>query len=80
MNLFAQPDAGPPPVPRDVLVLCDRAASEGLVKAADARRMLHLMDDSPLIEWMRLAADPRVRFIPGVGILSEAMVTTIRGE
>ncbi len=79
-NLFLLPEAAPPPVPQDVLALCDRAASEGLVKAADARRTLHLLDDSPLIEWMRLAADPRVRFIPGVGILSESMVTTIRGE
>lgn len=79
-NLFALPEAVPPPVPQDVLALCDRAASEGLVRAADARRTLHLLDDSPLIEWMRLAADPRVRYIPGVGICSEAMVTTIRGE
>ena len=79
-NLFALPDAAPPPVPQDVLALCDRAANEGLVRVADARRTLHLLDDSPLIEWMRLAADPRVRFIPGVGILSESMVTTIRGE
>ena len=79
-NLFALPEAAPPPVPADVRALCDRAASEGMVKAADARRTLHLLDDSPLIEWMRLAADPRVRFIPGVGILSESMVTTIRGE
>ncbi len=79
-NLFLLPEAAPPPVPSDVLALCDRAASEGMVKAADARRTLHLLDDSPLIEWMRLAADPRVRFIPGVGILSESMVTTIRGE
>ena len=79
-NLFLLPEAAPPPVPADVRALCDRAASEGLVKAADARRTLHLLDDSPLIEWMRLAADPRVRFIPGVGILSESMVTTIRGE
>lgn len=79
-NLFALPESAPPPVPADVRALCDRAASEGMVKAADARRTLHLLDDSPLIEWMRLAADPRVRFIPGVGILSESMVTTIRGE
>ena len=79
-SLFALPAAAPPTVPRDVLALCDRAASEGMVKAADARRTLHLLDDSPLIEWVRLAADPRVRYIPGVGICSEAMVTTIRGE
>ncbi|MGI4791368.1 MAG: DUF790 family protein [Janthinobacterium lividum] len=79
-SLFALPAAAPPTVPRDVLALCDRAASEGMVKAADARRTLHLLDDSPLIEWIRLAADPRVRYIPGVGICSEAMVTTIRGE
>jgi len=79
-NLFALPDAGPPPVPHDVLALCDRAASEGLVKAAEMRRTLHLIDESPLIEWVRLAADPRVRYIPGVGLLSESMVTTIRGE
>ena len=79
-NLFALPDAPPPPVPHDVLALCDRAASEGMVKTADIRRTLHLLDESPLIEWVRLAADPRVRYIPGVGLLSEAMVTTIRGE
>jgi hypothetical protein len=79
-NLFALPEAVPPSVPQDVLALCDRAVSEGMVKAADARRTLHLLDDSPLIEWMRLAADPRVRYIPGIGILSESMVTTIRGE
>ena len=79
-NLFALPDAAPPPVPHDVLALCDRAANEGMVKTADIRRTLHLLDESPLIEWVRLAADPRVRYIPGVGLLSEAMVTTIRGE
>ena len=79
-NLFALPDAGPPPVPHDVLALCDRAASEGLVRVAELRRTLHLLDESPLIEWVRLAADPRVRYIPGVGLLSESMVTTIRGE
>ena len=79
-SLFALPEAGPPPVPRDVLALCDRAASEGLVRTADLRRTLHLTDESPLIEWVRLAADPRVRYIPGVGLLSESMVTTIRGE
>ena len=79
-NLFALPDAAPPTVPHDVLALCDRAASEGMVKTADIRRTLHLLDESPLIEWVRLAADPRVRYIPGVGLLSEAMVTTIRGD
>ena len=79
-NLSALPDALPPPVPHGVLALCDRAASEGMVKVADIRRTLHLLDDSPLIEWVRLAADPRVRYIPGVGLLSEAMITTIRGE
>ena len=79
-SLFALPDAAAPTVPRDVLALCDRAASEGMIKAADVRRTLHLLDESPLIEWMRLAADPRVRYIPGVGLLSESMVTTIRGE
>ncbi len=79
-NLFALPEAAPPAVPHDVLALCDRAASEGLVKTAELRRTLHLLDESPLIEWVRLAADPRVRYIPGVGLLSEAMVTTIRGE
>ena len=65
---------------RTVFWMCDRAASEGMVKVADIRRTLHLLDDSPLIEWVRLAADPRVRYIPGVGLLSEAMITTIRGE
>ena len=79
-NLFALPDALPPPVPHDVRALCDRAANEGMVKSADIRRTLHLLDESPLIEWVRLAADPRVRYIPGVGLLSEAMVTTIRGD
>ncbi len=79
-NLFLLPDTAPPPVPRDVLALCDRAASEGMIKVADLRRTLHLLDDSPLIEWVRLAADPRVRYIPGVGLFSESMITTIRGE
>jgi predicted nuclease of restriction endonuclease-like RecB superfamily len=79
-NLFALPDPAGPTVPRDVLALCDRAASEGMIKAAEVRRTLHLLDESPLIEWMRLAADPRVRYIPGVGLCSEAMITTIRGK
>ena len=79
-NLFALPAPALPTVPRDVLALCDRAASEGMVRAADMRRTLHLLDESPLIEWVRLAADPRVRYIPGVGLCSESMITTIRGE
>ena len=79
-NMFLLPEAAPPPVPQDVLALCDRAASEGLVKAADARRTLHLLDDSPLIEWMRPCGGPACALYPGVGILSESMVTTIRGE
>lgn len=77
-SLFALPTAGPPAVPSDVRTLCDRAASEGLVRSADARRVLHLLDESPLIEWVRQAADPRVRYVPGVGLCSREMVAAIQ--
>jgi len=73
-SLFALPPAAPPAVPADVRALCDRAAREGLVRAADARRTLHLLDESPLIAWVRLCEDPRVRYVPGVGLCSREMV------
>ena len=79
-SLFAQAPAGPPAVPADVRALCDRAAREGLVRAADARRTLHLLDESPLIAWVRQCADPRVRYVPGVGLCSQEMVAAIQGE
>ncbi|BDI29127.1 hypothetical protein CCAX7_11780 [Capsulimonas corticalis] len=67
-------------VPADVLALCDRAAAQGMVRASDAQRTLHLLDESPLIEWIRRAGDTRVRYIPGVGLCSEAMVAAIAGS
>ncbi len=79
-SLFALPAPARPAVPADVLTLCDRAATEGLVRAADARRTLHLLDESPLIEWVRQCADPRVLYIPGVGLCSSAMVSAIQGQ
>ena len=79
-SLFALPPAAPPAVPQDIRALCDRAASEGLVRAADARRTLHLLDESPLIEWVRQAADPRVRYVPGIGLCSQNLVAAIQGE
>ena len=83
-SLFALAPAAPPAVPADVRALCDRAAHEGLVRAADARRTLHLLDESPLIAWVRLCKDPRVRYVPGVGLCSREMVqdmaTAIQGE
>ncbi len=77
-SLFSLPPSSPPAVPSDVRALCDRAASEGLVRSADARRVLHLLDESPLIEWVRQAADPRVRYVPGVGLCSREMVAAIQ--
>ena len=79
-SLFALAPAGPPAVPADVRALCDRAAREGLVRAADARRTLHLLDESPLIAWVRQCEDPRVRYVPGVGLCSREMVAAIQGE
>ncbi len=79
-SLFALPAPPAAAVPNDVLALCDRAARNGMVRAADARRVLHLLDESPLIEWVRLAADPRVRYIPGVGLCSQELVTAIQGD
>jgi len=79
-SLFTLPTETPPAVPGDVRVLCDRAAAEGMVRAAEVRRVLHLLDESPLIEWVRQAADPRVRYIPGVGLCSQDMITAIHGE
>ena len=52
-NLFAAPDAALPDIPSDVRVLCEKAASEGMVRMAEAQRTLHLLDEGPLIEWMR---------------------------
>ena len=57
--------------------LCDRAAAQGMVRAADAQRALHLLDESPLIEWVRQARDSRVRYIPGVGLCSQELVAAI---
>ncbi len=83
-SLFALPPAAPPAVPADVRALCDRAAREGLVRASDARRTLHLLDESPLIAWVRQCEDPRVRYVPGVGLCSREMVqdmaAAMRGE
>ena len=79
-SLFALPPVQSPAVPNDVRALCDKAAREGLVRSADARRALHLLEDSPLIEWVRQAADPRVRYVPGVGLCSQEMVAAIQGE
>ncbi len=67
-------------VPSDVRTLCDQAAKNGMVRAADARRVLHLLDESPLIEWVRLCEDPRVRYIPGVGLCSQELVAAIQGD
>lgn len=77
-NLFALPAAKPAAVPQDVRALCDRAATQGLVRAADAQRTLHLLDEAPLIAWVRQAADPRVRYIPGLGLCAESMVSAIQ--
>ncbi len=79
-SLFALAPAAPPAVPADVRALCDRAAREGLVRAADARRTLHLLDESPLIAWVRQCEDPRVRYVPGVGLCSREMVAAIQGD
>lgn len=79
-NLFALPDAPAPVIPGDVRALFERAATHGLVRTADAQRALHLLDESPLIEWVRQAADPRVRFIPGVGLLSQELAAAIARE
>ncbi len=77
-NLFALPAPKTPAVPHDVRALCDRAATQGLVRAAEAQRALHLLDEEPLIAWVRQAADPRVRYIPGLGLCAEAMVSAIQ--
>lgn len=74
-SLFALPAV--PAIPSDVRALFERAAEHGLVRAADAQRTLHLLDESPLIEWVRQAADPRVRYIPGVGLLSQELAAAI---
>ena len=79
-SLFALPPPLTPSVPGDVRALCDQAARNGMVREADARRVLHLLDESPLIEWVRLCEDPRVRYIPGVGLCSQEMVTAIQGS
>ena len=79
-SLFALAPAASPAVPADVRALCDRAAREGLVRASDARRTLHLLDESPLIAWVRQCEDPRVRYVPGVGLCSREMVAAIMAE
>lgn len=76
-NLLTPLERPLPDVPRDVRALCDRAAASGMVPAAEARRTLHLLDESPLIEWIRRAADPRVRYIPGIGLCSQELVAAI---
>ena len=76
-NLFTLPVRAEPEVPRDVRALCDRAAATGMVDAAGALRSLHLLDESPLIEWVRRAADPRVRYLPGIGLCSQELVAAI---
>ena len=48
-----------------------------MVDAAGALRALHLLDESPLIEWVRRAADPRVRYLPGIGLCSQELVAAI---
>ncbi len=79
-NLFALPDRAQPTVPQDIRALCDRAAATGMVRAADAQRTLHLLDESPLIEWFRQAADPRVRYVPGIGLCSQELVAAIQAN
>ena len=78
-SLFALPPAPTlPAVPADVRALCDRAAREGLVRAGDARKALHLLDESPLIDWVRQCDDARVRYVPGVGLCSNDLVARLQ--
>ena len=78
-SLFALPPVSAlPPMPADVRVLCDRAAREGLVRAGDARKALHLLDESPLIDWVRQCDDARVRYVPGVGLCSTDLVERLQ--
>ncbi len=77
-NLFAWPLPTRRDIPGDVRTLCDRAAAQGMVGMADAQRLLHLLDESPLIEWVKQMADPRVRYIPGVGLCSQELVAAIQ--
>ena len=79
-SLFALPARAQIAVPQDVRVLCDRAAATGMVRAADAQRTLHLLDESPLIEWIRQCEDPRVRYVPGVGLCSQELVAAIQAN
>ncbi len=79
-SLFALAPRPETAVPGDVRALCDQAAKSGMVRAADARRALHLLDESPLIEWIRQCEDPRVRYIPGIGLCSQELVAAIQGE
>ncbi len=76
-DLFALPAPVMIDVPSDVRSLCDRAAAQGLVRTSDAQRTLHLLDESPLIEWMRRLDDPRVRYLPGIGLCAQELVTAI---
>lgn len=78
VNLFALPERSLPEVPSALRALCDRAAATGMVQAADAQRALHLLDESPLIDWVRRAADPRVRYLPGIGLCSQELVAAIQ--
>lgn len=75
VSLFSLPE--PPAVPADVRTLCDRAAAQGLVRTGEAQRALHLLEEEPLIEWVKRAADPRVRYIPGLGLCAQEMVSAI---
>jgi predicted nuclease of restriction endonuclease-like RecB superfamily len=82
VNLFALPEnAGTvqaaPDVPSGLRTLCDRAAANGMVPVADAQRALHLLDEGPLIDWVRRAADSRVHYLPGIGLCSHALVAAI---
>jgi len=77
-NLFTLPaEPEPEAVPRELRTLCDRAVSEGMVRMADAQRVLHLLDESPLIDWVRRNADSRVRYVPGVGLCYQEWVRAI---
>jgi hypothetical protein len=74
---LANQQKGSGQVPPLIHSLCDRAASVGLVPVADVQRALHLIDESPLLDWVRRASDPRVRYVPGVGLCSLHLVDAI---
>lgn len=77
-NLFTLPAPTTIDVPSDVRKLCDRAAAQGMVRTADAQRALHLLNEEPLIDWLRQAQDPRVAYIPGVGLCAQELVSAIQ--